>query len=83
MEHMYRILKGLPLPEDGRFTYPFPSMEVGDCFEFHSEEADRVGSAACRWARNHPEFKFSVRKIRTKQGVHAVWRVPVNKGEMP
>jgi len=59
----YKIEKGVPLPK-GR--YPFPTMEVGDSFEF-SDSLSSVRSAASYWGRTHGQ-KFTARKNRC-------WRV--------
>jgi len=74
----YEIIKGVPLPKDandGRRSYPFRDMEVGDCFRI-SDTSDpltqnRVRVAASLYGTRHDKF-FTVR---VSEGGLTAWRV--------
>jgi hypothetical protein len=65
---MYEVEKGIKMPEENP-KYPFRLMEIGDSFEFPSEELPKV-----RWACNafrrksQPCMKFVFK-------VNRCWRV--------
>lgn len=73
MRDLYTILKGVPLPSKSRC--PFAGMKKGDMFELLSEDVNRVGAAARRFTNKNPGFKFTLRRVPNKAGVHGCWRL--------
>lgn len=75
---MFEIEKNIPIGRKGGLgrnpIYPFAEMGIGDSFFSACDDVDakRMCSAACVYAKNHPGFKFSVRKV---DGGYRVWRV--------
>lgn len=71
-----QIDKGVPVPTDNYFRYPFRRMEVGDSF-FVPFVPKRVQSAAAYFTRRNPQYRFCTRTVKEK-GVNGVrcWRVP-------
>ncbi len=83
MSRPYKIEKNVPIVTKvnnlARPKYPFEEMVVGDSFKVSRfgkakrKIASRLGSAARDFvAKNHPDWKFSVRQV--EDGVR-VWRV--------
>lgn len=63
----YEIIKDVPLPKDvndGRRSYPFQDMEVGDCFRIPNTNdpliLNRVRVAASLYGKRHDKY-FTVR----------------------
>jgi hypothetical protein len=54
--------------------YPFREMAVGDSFFYHNPRQIRV--AAAMFAKRHPGYKFTTRKV---DGGIRVWRISNEK----
>lgn len=73
----WRIEKDVPAPEPAKSatTYPWSSLDVGDCLIVDVQtwqEVDNVRSSAHQWAYRHPPVKFTCRKC--PEGIK-VWRL--------
>lgn len=70
-EAMYKIEKGVTVPEGKERKYPFRAMEVGDSFFVPGGDRNRVGSSATM-AGKRTARKFMLRCV---DGGVRVWRV--------
>jgi hypothetical protein len=66
------IEKGVPITGKSRQRFPFKDMEVGDSFFIKDGKNKSAYSSAAGFARRHPAFAFTVRKI---NGGIRVWRI--------
>lgn len=70
---MIKIDKDVPLPKPHsrhNGLYPFPNMAIGDSFV----GGESAVNSAYAYNRNHPEYKFSTRRIKEDPG-YRIWRV--------
>ena len=84
---MFEIKKGIPISRrtggHGEQVYPFPQMEVGDCFDapddmgkngLRSRRMNSIASSGYNYAKRfNPTAKFSVRTI--DGSIVRCWRV--------
>lgn len=85
----FRVEKGVPMPSGSGISrktkYPWPDMEVGDCFYFNGDICDpkTVKASADAWGAKREDggkfrvYKIEDAKVRSKFGDNAygVWRV--------
>lgn len=58
-----QIEKGIPVHSNPSMTYPFVKMEVGDSFVVPAKNANTARTAAARFRRNNPTWRFVTRVI--------------------
>ncbi|MCH8137233.1 MAG: hypothetical protein IIB77_14755 [Proteobacteria bacterium] len=56
----------------GNRKYPFPDMKIGDSFFVKLRAMVSARTAACAFAKRHPEFRFSTGIV---DGGLRIWRV--------
>jgi len=69
---MFPIESDVPMPEDGRASYPFPLMEVGDSFSIADQSAAEKARRAATVHQKRHGGRFSIRKV---EGGYRLWRV--------
>jgi len=71
---VYKIEKGIEMPNYFKDKYGFAKMEVGDSFEFHGDEIQRntIASTAT-YHGNKLGMRFATHK--TGEGVFRLWRI--------
>lgn len=72
-----KIEHAVPVP-DYTGMYPFDSMKIGDSFEIPKSSRGSVATKASFYARIHPGYKFTVRKVGDKV---RVWRIAAANGK--
>lgn len=76
----FKIRRNVPIPpcRNAGPSYPWPSMKVGDSFEFTHAKASSVHNAALAWCRHNKKkgWKWASRsnKDKSKKG-GTIWRV--------
>jgi hypothetical protein len=66
-----KVERGVSIPVDGNYKYPWAGMEVGDSFFIAGEAGNRLRSAA-GYSGLRNGRRYSVRKVK---GGYRVWRV--------
>lgn len=73
---MIKIDKGIPIPEKGRFKYPYAAMKVGDSFAVPDGKNAKTAAACSQaWGRRHNRT-FLFRQYGPRKAV------PVLEGQM-